>query len=160
MNSKGMYIGGGILLLLIVGMFSYSYLAREAVAPTIDSDMDEEQVVDMPYPDVTRIDARHFYADGEHTVVGVLTMPTPCDVLDATAVVAESFPEQIMIDIGVVQTDELCAQVLTEQRFLVTASASEEATFSARFMGRPVELNLIPAAPGETPDAIDFSDKG
>ena len=87
-------------------------------------------------------------------------MPTPCDLLESSAVVAESFPEQIMIDFSVLNNAEFCSQVITPQRFKVTAPASEKATFSAKFMGRDVELNLIPAEPGEVPDDFELFIKG
>lgn len=87
-------------------------------------------------------------------------MPTPCDLLESSARVAESFPEQIMINFSVINNADFCAQVVTAQRFKVSATASPEATFSAQFMGRPVELNLIPAGAGETPDAFELFIKG
>lgn len=160
MESKSIYLGFGLLAIIIAGMFGYSYLASQPAVipdtPVVTAPDDTPN----PYATITRIDAKHFYADGEHTIVGVLTLPTPCEVPSASATVAESFPEQVTIDIAIVTTAEMCAQVLTEQRFQVTAVASEGATFTARLQGRPVELNLIPASAGETPDTVEFFEKG
>ena len=160
MENKAMYLGFGLLVIIVAGMFGYSYLASRpaAVAPDTPAVVPEDEP--DRYADITRIDAKHFFTNGEHTVVGTLILPTPCEVPSATAAVAESFPEQVMIDISIVTTDEMCAPVLTEQRFMVTAAASENASFSARLQGRPVELNLIPASPGETPEAVEFFEKG
>jgi len=87
-------------------------------------------------------------------------MPTPCELLEADALIAESMPEQIIFAFDVINTAEMCAQVMTEQRFLVEAQASENASMQATFMGSPVELNLIPAEEGETPDDFELFIKG
>ncbi len=87
-------------------------------------------------------------------------MPTPCDLLNWTSSVAESMPEQVAIDFTVVNTTDTCTQVVTPQIFQVAFEASEAATLSATLNGRRVELNLIPALPGERPEDYEFSGKG
>jgi hypothetical protein len=161
MHTNVIILASSLFVLIIVGMFGYAYLARQAeVPPTSDDLPSEPSVTTDSYAGITRIDAKHFYTDGTHTVVGTLLLPTPCDVPAVSAVVAESLPEQVAIDITVVRTGDMCAQVITEQRFQVTFSASEAAVITAQFMGRDIPLNLIPAAPGETPDSIEFFEKG
>ena len=55
----------------------------------------------------------------------------------------------------------MCAQVMTTQRFMTQPiTASAEATVTATFMGRQIELNLIPAAEGETPEEFELFIKG
>ncbi len=120
----------------------------------------EEPATEVPYADITRVDAKHFFIDGQHTLVGEILFPTPCDLLEAEATVMESFPEQVVVDFTVINTADMCAQVVTAQRFKVDFQASEEAVITARFMGRGIELNLIPAAPGETPDEFELFIKG
>lgn len=144
--------------LIILGMFIFAYLKQsETSNPPLVPTQNEEELL---YPEITRIDAKHFFVDGIHTYVGELVMPTPCDLIDVTASVMESFPEQIKLDFTVINNAEMCAQVVTAQRFLVTATASADAVTTATFMGRPVELNLIPAEPGETPDNFELFIKG
>ena len=161
MNNKTIILASALFLLIIVGMFGYAYLARQSATslPTTPPPLAPAAPAVL-YPDITQIDAKHFFADGEHTLVGSLVMPTPCEVVTADATVAESFPEQVTIAINVVRTEDMCAQVLTEQRFQVSFSASEQASITAQFMGRDISLNLIPAAPGETPDSVEFFEKG
>lgn len=143
--------------LIVVGMFTFAFIKqRENVANTPTPAETETP----PPPLVTRVDAKHFYIDGVHTLVGEIAMPTPCDLLEATAAVAESMPEQITVNFNVVNTAEFCAQVVTPQRFKVSAPASAEATWSATFMGQPITLNLIPATAGETPDDFELFIKG
>jgi hypothetical protein len=69
-------------------------------------------------------------------------------------------PEQVTLDFNVINNAEVCAQVVTTQRFKVEAQASEQAIIKARFMGREVELNLVPPSAGETPEDFELFIKG
>ncbi len=147
-----------LFALIVAGMFVFAYLKRsEQVQVVIETPTAESDVL---YPDVTRIDAKHFYNEGAHTFVGEIQLPTPCDLLEGAARVMESYPEQIVLDFNVINNADSCAQVITSARFYITATASDKATVSAVFMGRPVELNLVPAAPGETPEDFELFIKG
>lgn len=160
MNQKTIILSVVIFALLIAGMFMFANFKKAEITapePIAEEEVDESAV---PYPNITRIDAKHFFIDGVHTVAGEVNMPTPCDLLEANATVMESFPEQVIIDFSVINTAEMCAQVVTPQRFMVEFSASEEADIRALFMGRDVELNLVPAAEGETPDEFELFIKG
>lgn len=149
-----------IFVLIVGGMFAFAIMKQQELANTAAPEIPQNQAEEVPYPNVTRIDAKHFFIDGVHTLVGEIEMPTPCDLLETSATVAESFPEQVTVNFNVINTAEFCAQVVTKQRFLVTATASEEATFSAQFMGRQIPLNLIPPEPGETPEDFELFIKG
>ena len=160
MNQKTIVLIVALFVLIVVGMFMYAYLKKtELVAePLPQPEPTKEEPV--PYPDITRIDAKHYYIDGVHTLVGEVNMPTPCDLLEAKASVMESYPEQIQVSFTVINNAETCAQRITPQRFQVEASASESATFGATFMGRPIDLNLIPAGPNERPEDFEVYYKG
>lgn len=147
-----------LFALIVAGMFVFAYLKRQEVATPAPVVVTEQPAI--PYADITRIDAKHYFIDGVHTFVGEVPFPTPCDLLEANSTVMESYPEQIRLDFTVINNAETCAQVVTAQRFMVTATASEGATVTATFMGRPVELNLIPAAPGERPEDFELFIKG
>lgn len=157
MDKRSIILVVSLFILIIAGMFTYAYMKRTEIVETPTPVVEE---VETPYADITRITAKHFYEDGVHTYVGELDLPTPCDLLEVNALVQESFPEQILLDFTVINNAEMCAQVVTTQRFMVEASASQEATATARFMGRPVELNLVPAAAGETPEEFELFIKG
>ncbi|MEZ4200090.1 MAG: hypothetical protein R3B69_00570 [Candidatus Paceibacterota bacterium] len=149
-----------LFVLLVGGMFMFTFLKQQELhdsqTPTTDTPVGEDDA----YASITRIDGKHFYIDGVHTVVGEVSLPTPCDLLEVEAFVAESYPEQITLDFSVVNNADTCIQVVTAQRFKVEVAASEEATFSALFQNRVVELNLTPAAPGETPEDFELFIKG
>ena len=148
-----------LFVVIVVGMFTFAYLKKQEmnVVPEVKNDESQEQI---PYASVTEINAKHFFADGVHTLVGEIPFPTPCDLLQTDARVAESFPEQVTLIFSVLNNAEMCAQTVTAQRFKIEASASEQATFTAQFMGRPVTLNLIPPAAGETPEEFELFIKG
>jgi hypothetical protein len=162
MSQKSIILIVSLFVLIVVGMFIYANLKNQELSEMPEETLTEEVVEEqpLPYPEITRIDAKHYYIDGQHTLVGEINFPTPCDLLEVEAVVMESFPEQIRLDFDVINNAETCAQVVTPQRFKVEAMASEEATFTAYFMGRMVELNLVPAAEGEVPEDFELFIKG
>lgn len=157
MRHRDIVLISSLLGVIVLGMFTYTYLVKKTAVVEAPAPME------TPATDaygVTRIEAKHFYRDGIHTIVGELAMPTPCDLLTYRSSVAESYPEQVVFDFEVVNTADTCAQVVTMQRFMVTANASAEATLNARFMGKAVELNLVEAAANETPESFELFIKG
>jgi len=74
----------------------------------------------------------HLYKDGIHTYTGSITVPSPCHALEHTAFVAESFPEQIRVDLTVKDPEPstVCVQTLHEVAFTVEAQASEHAVLT------------------------------
>jgi hypothetical protein len=144
--------------LIVAGMFGFSYLKRtEIVENTEPAEVPEAEV---KYASISRIDAKHFFIDGVHTLAGEIPMPTPCELLETNTAVAESYPEQVQVDFTVINNTENCVQMITPARFKAEAVASAEATFTGFLNGRPIELNLIPAAEGETPEDFEIFIKG
>ncbi len=158
MDKRTFILSIAILALIVVGMFTFAHLKNQELKQ--DPVVVEETADLVPYSEITRIDAKHYFRDGQHTYVGEILMPTPCDLLTTEALVMESFPEQIKLQFSVINNSDTCAQMLTPQRFLITATASGEAVAAAIFMGRVVELNLIPAAKGELPADFELFIKG
>jgi hypothetical protein len=161
MHNKSITIAVAIFVLLILGMFIFAYLKKSELrdeTPVLRDD--EEQKEAGPYDYIDRIEAKHFYSDGTHTLVGEVAMPTPCDLLTWDTFIAESFPEQVRIDFTVINNAEVCTQVVTPQRFKVEFDASESAVIRGRLEGRDIELNLIPASEEETPDDFEIFIKG
>ena len=159
MNKQAIIIVIGIFVLLIVGMFVYSYIKQQELRVSEKPSLVEEPEVDAY--GIVRIDAKHFFRDGTHTVAGEIPMPTPCDLLTTDYFVAESFPEQVTINFDVINNSEgLCAQVITPQRFKVSFDVDERASISATFRGERVILNLIEAGEGEDPDDFELFIKG
>lgn len=152
MNQRALIISGVIFLILIGGMFGYAAMKRAQL------DTPEVIVPETPVVEDTsqiRVNAVHFFKDGKHTVVGDLMVPTPCDLIEADASVAESMPEQVTIALTTINNDDTCAQVMTLQRFRVDFSASEQASIRATLDGKEVTLNLRDAEPGAEPDKLE-----
>ncbi|MCA9355855.1 hypothetical protein KC865_04915 [Candidatus Kaiserbacteria bacterium] len=162
MSQKSIILVVTLFALLVVGMFIYAHLKKGEIQQEAPVDVTPiEKIEDSnKYPDITRVDAKHYFIDGVHTLVGEINFPTPCDLLEAKATIQESYPERVVINFDVINNSDTCVQVVTAQRFKVEASASDSATFSALFMGRNIELNLIPASEGESPDEFELFIKG
>lgn len=154
-----MIVAFSTLALIVVGMFVFTFLKKSelAEAPSVTPPV---ATTEDPYASITRIDAKHFFISPTHTLAGEILMPTSCDLLNWDTRVEKSSPEIVTVDFKVVNHAENCAQTPTPQRFMVTFDASKEATVKATFNGRPVELNLIPAAEGETPTDYELFLKG
>lgn len=157
MSQKTIIFCSTLFVVLVAGMFTYAYLKRAEL-----SDLDPLMpavATTTPYG-ITRIDGKHFFINGVHTIVGEISLPTPCDLLTTNARVAESMPEQVTFLFSVLNNSEACAQVVTAARFKVSANASEMASLSASFMGSSVDLNLVEASLGETPESFELFIKG
>ncbi|USN87838.1 MAG: hypothetical protein H6779_00105 [Candidatus Nomurabacteria bacterium] len=163
MSKRSIILSVTTFILLITGMFAFTYIQK--------SNQDKNVIVtnntapaaedkELPWYFADGVTAKHFYIDGTHTLAGEVTLPTPCDLLETKTVVRESYPEQVELQFSIINTADNCADVLTTQRFKVSAVASKDAVISATYDGLPVNLNLIPAAPGETPEEFEIFIKG
>lgn len=160
MQHRAIILSITLFVLIVVGMFIFVFIKQTEInrEPIVNQETPAD--TDDRYSSITRIDAKHFYIDGVHTVVGEISLPTPCDLLESEAIVAESYPEQITLDFSVINNAEFCAEVVTNQRFKISATASPEASFKALFQNRVVDLNLIEALPGESPEDFELYFKG
>ena len=146
-------------LLVVFGLYGFTYIQKQKslatdlmATTTVATTTDTYQI--------NRIEAKHFFRNGVHTIVGEMTMPTPCDLLATKSRVAESMPEQITYDFSVINTTSDCEAKPTKQRFSVSAKASDQANLSATFRGAPVSLNMIEAGDEETPESYELFIKG
>ncbi len=152
MNQRALIVSAIIFIAIIGAMFGYAALKRaELDRPTTSI----EPIPESPRTEEVRINAVHFFKDGMHTVIGDLMVPTPCDLIQASASVAESMPEQVTIALTTTNNDDTCAQVMTLQRFRVDFSASKDAQIRATLDGKDVILNLRDAEPGTEPDKLE-----
>lgn len=159
MSNKLIVLVSCIFTVLVLGMFGFAYLKKTEVA-AVPAPSDAVTVPAVQKYNVTRIDGKHFFIRGVHTIVGEIPLPTPCDLLTTDAKVAESMPEQITFAFSVINNSQNCAQIITPGRFTVSATSSQAASLSATFMGVRVELNLVEAGPGETPEEYELYTKG
>ncbi len=149
-----------LFVLIIAGMFTFAFLKRSELAQEPIQATPIAVPTKTPYDGITRVDAKHFFIDGTHTVVGEMMLPTTCDLLNWDAVIRESMPESVTLAFTVINNAESCAEATVPQRFFVTFIASEEARIDATLNDRKIELNLIPASPGEKPEDFELFLKG
>ena len=126
-------IGIVVVLVLILGgvWWSLSNKGDEDVVPADNGGQTTS-------PD--SITVNHYFDNGSHSLEGTLTLPTPCHTLDYNTVVAESMPEQVMVNFTTKPGEGLCTQVLSDKFFRVTFNASKDAVISATLDGRPIKL--------------------
>ncbi len=158
MNQRAIIVAVVLFVVIVGGMFAFAYMKSTELKTTLS-------VPDAPKKEegqIMRIEAKHFFSDGTHTVAGEMILPTPCDLLEAEAIDRESFSEQVIIAFTVINNSDglSCPQVETPQRFKVRFDASEGAVIEAIFKGNPAILNLIKAGPGENPDDFELFIKG
>lgn len=96
------------------------------------------------------IPVSHSWEGGVHTYRGVLTIPTPCHRIRSSVVIAESFPEQVRIDLKRENSGQICIQVIAEAPFVVQFRASENARATVTLDGKPAAFDLsgTPPSPG------------
>lgn len=159
MEQKHIVVSTLIIVLIIVGMFVFAYIKKTEIQKE-DSTIKNTADSISPYDTITRIDAKHFFIDGTHTIVGEMMMPTSCDLLNWNTRILESFPAQVIVDFEVINHTETCTTVVTPQRFSVSFTASEQAVIRATLQKREIEVNLIPARADETPEDFELFIKG
>ena len=149
------------ILIILVLAGAFYYLAPDSMkfwdgqtAAVIDAD---DNSTPSPHEAIT---AKHQFKNGMHIIAGEVDLPTPCHLLTTTAQIAESYPEQVTINFTTKESGEVCAQVITPNRFKIEFTASENAVIKARWNGQPVELNLIPAGANEDLTNFEIYIKG
>lgn len=164
MNQRAIIVAVVLFIVIVLGMFAYARMKSaevNKVEPLPETPQKEE------YAEIERIDAKHYFKDGTHTVAGEIMMPTPCDLLESRAVKTATsspdypYPDQIGLEFTVINyTGAVCAQVITPQRFKVSFEAGEDALIGATFKGEKVMLNFVEAGPDENPDDFELFQKG
>lgn len=114
---------------------------------------------------VRTINARHqFNAEtGQHTLTGTTTVPTPCHKLETSVEIQESLPEQVVVNFSTDKpdTDQVCAQVITQRQFDVSFSASQDAEISGgNFDDDKLRLNIRSVQGAKTGTDTSIYSKG
>ena len=126
-------------MVVLVGVLQWSASAQKKAAtgngPSVTDNDQGGQIAQT-------IHARHSYANGRHTVLGAVMLPTPCHGMKTETMVRESFPEQVVLNFTVTAPPEgqMCVQMIDERQFGVEVAVSEQATFEARVNGDIVPL--------------------
>ncbi len=168
MDKKSTYIIAGIVALAVVVFLVISF--EKSSLDTKPTEANNSEVasttnwVNAPaqpvITDKTVITAKHAYKAGKHIVAGEVPLPTPCDLLETTAIASADKKSVIVRFVSSVKTGEVCAQTITPARFKVSVAADKSAKITATFNGQPVTLNLIEAGPNDNLDNFELYIKG
>jgi len=136
---KGIWIGVVIVVLMVLGYLLTPYFYSQG-----EPKMEETRpVISYPELNVGSITAEHSYEDGRHSIVGGLSLPTPCHNLTTDSVVSEDKTEAIVNFNVTVDPNEICIQVITEKFFSILFSAPEDIVIKGFLNGQEVLLNLV-----------------
>ena len=134
-NNSTSYVVAGVvvvaLLLIGYGMYSRSD-ATPAVLPVATSTPAEV----LPLT----INVKHYFENGTHWYRGVVTTPTPCYDVSATATSEANGDELIAITSR--DRGGVCAQLMTDKEFSVEFAGNPNAV-RATLNGKPAELNIV-----------------
>lgn len=166
MDKKGTYIIAGIVILAVVGFIAISFQkttldtnspqSGDNASTTIWENTPAEVVVTPQ----TVITAKHAYQNGVHTIAGEVPLPSPCDILESSAIPSTDKKQIVVQFASSIKTGEKCPQEITPARFKVTVKGDKNAAISATLNGQSVTLNLIEAGPSENLDDFQLYIKG
>lgn len=105
----------------------------------------EDQLIKADNPSVVEEEyaIEHTFDEGVHTISGIVNLPTPCHELAENVSVAESFPEQVFIDLTTVDTGGICIQVIDPREFSIDVEVDEAATFMLTINGTKVAVPTL-----------------
>ncbi len=96
------------------------------------------------------IDVKYQYRDGAHIFVGKLDLPTTCHDLKNKVVTKDQVTE---IYLDVVDSGEICAQVISPESYVVNVLAPKDQTIIFYLNNEVVNLNIY-----EIPDDQDINE--
>lgn len=159
--SKSTIVGLGLVVIVVI---AGGVLYTTGDKTDVNNNNDVEGVATSSEkfaPDL--IDAAHQYNEDDqmHIVAGETEVPTACHVLDSSVSVDNETKEAVIkFSARVEDEDQMCAQVITPQRFKVTFSAGAGTDIKSTFNGQSVELNLREVDSDEDLDEFEVYTKG
>ena len=87
--------------------------------------------------------AEHDFKNGVHTYKGRLDLPTPCHFISHEIFIAESYPEQVSIDLFInppFDPEVSCVQVIKIATFEMVFSAHKDASIELKLDGVSVDV--------------------
>ena len=136
-------IGGAILvslgMLLYVGFRSATFQEVSVPPPTSVG-------ASTTAPIETIVTAKHAYVEHKHILVGEISLPTPCHLLEYTTTITPGDTRATIAFVRKFEGGE-CPGGEIAGRFKVVIPASATTTLQATLDGRLVRLNLIEVSP-------------
>lgn len=142
MNKGGIIFILGILLFFIIGGMLFLSSKKEGEQNILTNRVHPDDSGGIANRDFVPIG--HSYMNGTHTFSGKIMLPTPCHQLFSDVQIAESFPEQVVINFTITNKTEKCAQVITPEPFNVSFQASESAVVRMTLNGKEMAYRNVP----------------
>jgi hypothetical protein len=95
-----------------------------------------DEPVEEPAPAEDVIDLSFSYSDGTYVYSGTIQKPTPCHTVEADIVVRERFPEDVDLKFTIIDSGQICSQVIDEEPVSGEIAVSEGATISVFVNGQ------------------------
>lgn len=80
------------------------------------------------------------YNEGSYFYYGSVQTPTPCHKITVDTFIAESYPEQVTLNVVVTDSGDVCSQVIDNKVFSGEIVVSEQASFNIQLAGEPASL--------------------
>jgi len=155
MKENGNKFVYGIIVLVVLAVLVLGYgVLRSTFTKTSPTATSTEQ---LPVEEMRIVTAKHQYKDATHTFAGEIVMPTPCDALSWTVATTT---DATRISFITTSPAEVCAQVITSQRFKVSFRGSASTTVQATLDNAPIRLNIIEVGSEENLDNFEIYIKG
>ena len=155
MDKKRIAIVAGIVAVLLVLLIAISSIGSNKEPADLQTDEPKNGLLQ---PVVEIISVNHQFEDGKHTIVGNLTLPTPCHSYNAVP----NFQEDgtVVVEITTESSDEMCAQVITDATFRVEFEGDEDLVFMGTLNDNPIIFNVFEVPAGENIDDYESMIKG
>ena len=152
---RGIILAVLVLLILIVGMFIFTYLKKNELNE-VEPTSTQTSLSNNLYSDIGTIQATHYIKDSDHVLVGTMLLPSACDILGWDVMVAESYPEQVTINFQTENYTQECIDTERAKEFKVLFTASKDAVIRVKFEGRPVTLDITESLLLEPSESLEL----
>lgn len=138
---------GALLLIIILPVVGF-YLGMVYTQGLSDSTTGSVSVIDKTKDTDTKtvvnsekISLKTSFKNGKLEYSGSVQLPSPCHKLDIQTTVAESYPEQVTINLEIIDPDPgmLCASVIEEKEFSGELDVSANASISVSLNSEKVK---------------------
>jgi hypothetical protein len=141
------------VVLLAISLFVQKFNSEKLEAPVIQDETVEENI--MP------ITVRHQYKDGIHTIVGDLSLPTPCHSYNAVIEDTEDDAvKNILVEYKEPEDGTGCVSVIEDVTFRVSTEGPEDLKFNIFVNGEERRLNMFDLSPDVDIDEFELFIKG
>jgi hypothetical protein len=117
-----------------LSLLTLSSLEEESEKEYINNVVIEKNEKDESKDEVNNIIMiQHSFVEGVHTYKGFIDVPIPCSSLEGLALITETDPEQIVLEVTIQESenDTGCIQIETKKDFVIKVTAGPDATLTA-----------------------------